>query len=637
MEMKCNRSSVLLVSMPFAMTTIPSIQLATLESYLKNYGVDVDTGHLYLKAAECYSLDVYNRLIAPPNDAYLAQIGFIKYVFPDFWSQSKERIKRFYDLVINRSEGSKNFYGFSEYLLRTDTFIQWVFKNIDWKSYDILGFSLNYGQLLPSLAVAKYIKQQFPDKSIVFGGSNTINELGVRILESFGYIDYAVSGEGEAALLALTNADMDVTVIPNLIYRSHGEVKSNNSTQGIDLNTIPQISFDSFYYDLDRVSSDIQQFFEYYGKLPIEISRGCWWKKCTFCNISLQCRRYQEKYIDRFIDELLCLSNKYKMLDFQIIGNTLPRDWKNLFKRIISLGRDFSFVAENRAGELNLEDYQLMKKAGFLIIQTGIESFSTNYLKKMNKGTRVIDNVAALKHCKEAGITNRYNLVVNFPNEDKQDYEETKRTIQQIWQYLDAPEISPLRVGYGSPIFCNFEEFNITSLEHNTIDKILFPPDVLDNNFTFFYTFKRKVDLSNNDWNKLVDTWKKNLEEIKLKLVYNQNPVENLQFYYVDGGKFLKIYDKRDIDDVDIYALDNVERKIFLACRNVVSFQELQTLLSGIPEYQLAAILHTFEKNGIVFHEDTFYLSLPLSYNLIKRKSEGMPIQHQSSGIQRSL
>jgi len=44
-------------------------------------------------------------------------------------------------------------------------------------------------------------------------------------------------------------------------------------------------------------------------------------------------------------------------LKFQIIGNTLPKkNYCILFEKIKQLGRDFTFVAEVRAGQLKSED-----------------------------------------------------------------------------------------------------------------------------------------------------------------------------------------------------------------------------------------------------------------------------------------
>ena len=62
MVMDNTQKSVLLVAMPFAGNTIPSIQLQILEDYLKQKCINVKSKHLYLKATEIYGLENYNVL-----------------------------------------------------------------------------------------------------------------------------------------------------------------------------------------------------------------------------------------------------------------------------------------------------------------------------------------------------------------------------------------------------------------------------------------------------------------------------------------------------------------------------------------------------------------------------------------------
>jgi len=50
--MHTDSKNVLLISMPYAGTNIPSIQLAVLEGYLKERDIHIKTRHLYLKATE---------------------------------------------------------------------------------------------------------------------------------------------------------------------------------------------------------------------------------------------------------------------------------------------------------------------------------------------------------------------------------------------------------------------------------------------------------------------------------------------------------------------------------------------------------------------------------------------------------
>jgi len=222
--MHTDSKNVLLISMPYAGTSIPSIQLAVLESYLKERGINIKTRHLYLKAAEFYGLNNYNFLIYPPNDSYTAQMVFSKYVFPEHWQETESKFREYFNQNLSKNKEIEKQFTFDIYVQQTDKFVNWVLENTGWRSYDIIGFTLNYGQLLPSLAIAKKIKELCPDKKIILGGSRTTGLLGKKVLESFSYVDFVVSGDGEDALYRLASNYQNHESIPRLMYRKGNEV-----------------------------------------------------------------------------------------------------------------------------------------------------------------------------------------------------------------------------------------------------------------------------------------------------------------------------------------------------------------------------------------------------------------------------
>jgi len=612
--------SVLLISMPFAGVEIPSIQLGALESCLKERGINIQTRHLYLRVAEIYGIKNYNFLIYPPNDSYTAQMAFSKYVFPNHWEENKDKFKEYYNTYIIKQ--NTDFLSFDEYLQKTDFFYNWFFQNVNWQEFDIIGFTLNYGQFLPSLSIAKRIKEMDSNKKIVLGGSRTTGLLGKRIIESFEYIDFIVSGEGEEALYHLAFNLESYESIPNLIYKKENTVFFNENKHYLDMNFLPTPCYDSFYQELAACSPELQQIYSYNARLPVEISRGCWWNKCTFCNLNIQHKKYREKKVEKTIDEINFLSEKYKILSFQIIGNTLPlKDFGLLCERLKQTGKDFNFFAEARADTMKSSDYKLLKEAGFRTIQTGIESFSQNYLKKMNKGTRVIDNIAALKFCKEYNIMNKYNLIIGYPNEEELDFEETKNNIQFVKQYLDPPQICYLKVLFGSHIHCNPENYNIKELKSAEIDEIMFPNECLDKGFNFVYDYKTDNIINFEKWKQLAEEWKDERENKTAQFLKTQMDTDKYILYFIDGQKFIKIFDKRNTDNIKIYNLDETERNVFFSCLDIISFAELKEKFPEISENDLRNILNSFVDAGIVFKENDSYLSLPLSYKHINNIS----------------
>jgi ribosomal peptide maturation radical SAM protein 1 len=616
MEMHKDNKSILIISTPFAETSIPSIQIALFDSYLNSRNINIKTKNFYLDAAEIYGLDNYNYLITSPNDPYVAQMVFSKYLFPVYWNKNRDKFRYFYENIIGYNKEFLENFSFERYIKQSNYFLKHALDSVDYNCYDIIGFSLNYGQFLPSLALSKKIKEKYPNKTIVMGGSSTINELGKKILKNFEWIDFIVSGEGEEALFLLSSNLNNYEKIPGLIYRKNKDVIWNINNKFINLDFLPYLEFNSYYQDLNKVSDEIQQYFKLYGRLPIELSRGCWWNNCSFCNICAYNKKYREKSINRFVEELVFLSDKYKILEFQIIGNTLPiNDFKKLCKNIIQIDKDFNLYIESRAGRLKFNDYSLLKQAGFKHIQTGIETLSSNYLKKMNKGTKIIDNLAALKYCKENHIQNSYNFIIDYPNEEKIDFNETQKNIGFIQKYIEPPNISKYVVTFQSPIYNNLEKYNIKNLESTVIDTIMYPKNIRDENISFFYSFKRKQEIKENPWKQLISNWKNIYNQQKILALKKNTDLEKLVFYFIDGVNFIKIYDKRINNNAMIYILNKEERKIFLECRDIKSLSELKENLKDINACELEKTLDSFVRVGILYKENELFLALPISYH----------------------
>jgi radical SAM superfamily enzyme YgiQ (UPF0313 family) len=302
------------------------------------------------------------------------------------------------------------------------------------------------------------------------------------------------------------------------------------------------------------------------------------------------------------------------MLSFQVIGSTLPKaNLRQLCHKIISLEKDFSFVAEARADGLKKIDYQLLSQAGFHTIQTGIETFSPHYLEKMDKGTSVIDNIAALKFCKQFGIKNEYNIITDFANEESIDFQETINTVAYFDSYIDPPHISSFMVGFNSPIYQNIEKYNIKKLKPKRTDKIMFPEYILDKKIHFFYDFIPIQKMNENDWKLFVEKWIKKRIDIELNACKSRKMLDSKIFYFIDGGNYIKIFDKRFNDNINIYILNKEERMIFLACIDIITYNQLRLTCRTIDEDLLQTILNDLICQKIIYKEHDRYLSLPLA------------------------
>jgi len=227
-----------LVSMPWSIFNRPSIQLAALKAWLdenEKSSIATTIFHPYLAAAAAVGTKTYHYLA---KNSWAGEALYSPMLFPE---QKKQAEKLFY-ACCRKEKGLKQLNFDTCGQLLEQALEQWL-GTIDFSSYDLIGFSVCFNQLISSLTAADRIKKRFPNLPIVIGGSGCVGEIGISLLHTFPQIDYVISGEGEDALEQLSHALQSsketTTLPPNTMSRqTEGQIKS--SCTGIaDLNRLP--------------------------------------------------------------------------------------------------------------------------------------------------------------------------------------------------------------------------------------------------------------------------------------------------------------------------------------------------------------------------------------------------------------
>ena len=61
--------------------------------------------------------------------------------------------------------------------------------------------------------------------------------------------------------------------------------------------------------------------------------------------------------------------------------------------------------------------------------------------------------------------------------------------------------------------FQQYEDKKIpATFDYTNIDKLMFPEEFLEKGFNFYYYFRKKEDLGENNWDELVEEWGKKIE-----------------------------------------------------------------------------------------------------------------------------
>lgn len=322
----------------------------------------------------------------------------------------------------------------------TEFFRDRIKKMILPRSPELIGISVCYAaQVIPAFRLLYLIKEMLPDVHCAIGGAvftRLVEEVG-KADALYEICDSFVVNEGETAVWSLYQAlceDRSLEAVPNLIYKANGKIRTNPFITE-DIRHLPLPGFDGL--PLDR-------YFLPETVLHLETSRGCYWGKCTFCNLPRISIERKHRCIDpeEISDRIIDLCRRYNSRWVTFWDEAVPPDTlRALSEGLIEKNFLVHWHAEVRFDSLlDKPLLELMARAGCRGLFFGLESASPKILRLMGRGTDTETINRLLLWCKEVGIHTMVSWFVGFPGEGRSDAEETcnfllkhRRIIGDAW------------------------------------------------------------------------------------------------------------------------------------------------------------------------------------------------------------
>ena len=474
---------------------------------------------------------------------------------------------------------------------------------MEWDTFRLAGFSLCFNQLFASLYLAHQVKQLPGCPPILFGGSSCGGELGRSLLETFPQIDYIIDGEGEIPLAGLCNYLFRAQAgFPERVMTRNRHNHIVPSPEVADLNTLPSPDYTPYFDEIRRILPDLP----FIPVLPLEFSRGCWWNKCTFCNLNLQWCGYRYKKHETVLAELRQMTDSHQCLDFTFTDNALPPKEADAFFDIMGQKDiDCRFFAEIR-GITNPRRLDTYRRGGLDTIQVGIEALSSSLLTRMQKGTTAIDNIAMMKHAAGSDILLEGNLIMEFPGSTEAEAGDTLENLKYI---LPFRPLSPATffLGHGSPIDRDPRHYAIKAVTHHHRNRRLFPPQILANLNLLVKEYRGDRRFQRHLWQPVrqqISLWQ--------QFYQHRNALHPYPLSYRDGGSFLLIRQERLHGPVLRHRLQGLSRAIYLFCDEIRTTQEISTQFPGLKESAILAFLHQLTQKRLMFREENRVISLAL-------------------------
>lgn len=347
-----------------------------------------------------------------------------------------------------------------------DLYKSHVLSSILAYSPQLVGISItSTSQIIPGLTIARLIKAEEKDVHITVGGSvftKLIDNLR-QGSDLFSVVDSFIVFEGERALLELVkqvDGKKEFKKIPNLVYLEDGVVKVNEPFCTEDLNALPTPDFDGLPLRLYHAPASV---------LPIQTSRGCYYRKCAFCNLHLDHGNFRLRRTDLLMEDIRTLSQKYDTRNFFFTDESVPiNKLREISQRLLEKQWDIKWMGGVRFENVLSRDLlENMAKSGCQKLVFGLESYSQRLLDLMKKGTKTDVVKRILDDCLAAGIAFHLYIIVGFPTETEEEAQETLAFVLRK-EYLTSRGYSCLPSLFGmekdSPLTHNPAEYGISSI-----------------------------------------------------------------------------------------------------------------------------------------------------------------------------
>lgn len=316
-------------------------------------------------------------------------------------------------------------------------------------------FTLDY---FLGMELAAYIKKNY-DCQIVMGNVHA-SLFPEDCIFPGSPVDFVVVGEGEETLVELLETSKKSSSLENvagLCFLKEGNFFKTTNRQIMNIAELPLIPFEKIdmeYYlkprqilIRDLVISGVDLF----------TGRGCPFF-CDFCaaNSIFQAQgvkkgvRYQ--LLDNVFANVDILVKKYKIDGFYILDDTFTISEERVIefcRRIKPYG--IVWGADTRVNFINPRMLKAMKESGCVQLDFGVESGSSEMLKKISKGISKEQIISAFKMCDEAGIRTLANILINLPGEKEQHIKETEDLLKKIRPSII--NVSILKPYPATPVF----------------------------------------------------------------------------------------------------------------------------------------------------------------------------------------
>lgn len=303
------------------------------------------------------------------------------------------------------------------------------------------------GSVYAALRIAQTIKAHNPMISVALGGGFVNTEL--RELSDprlFDFVDYVTLDAGERPVLALMEHLRGQRSIQRLVRTfvrtEEGQVRYINLVEpDIPFEDVGTPTWDGLpldhYLSLLDMLNPMHRLWSDGRWNKLTVAHGCYWKKCSFCDVSLDyIGRYETATATTLVDRIEAIVNETGQTGFHFVDEAAPpKALKALAEELIRRQLNISWWGNIRFEKtFTPELAELLAQSGCIAMSGGLEVASDRLLTLMKKGVSVEQVARVTKGFSDAGILVHAYLMYGFPTQTLQDTVDALEYVRQLFE-----------------------------------------------------------------------------------------------------------------------------------------------------------------------------------------------------------
>lgn len=312
----------------------------------------------------------------------------------------------------------------------------------------LICFSVPFpGNLYSAFRCAQFIKANFPNVKTAMGGGFPNTELReLKDQRVFEFFDFITLDDGELPIELVydfvTSSELEMPLKRTFLLENNQVTYKNNSTRHdykqseVGTPDYSDLLLDK-YISVIEVANPMHSLWSDGRWNKLTMAHGCYWGKCTFCDISLDYIKLYEPIaakilVDR-MEELIAQTgeNGFHFVDEAAPPALMREVALEIIKRklVVTWWTNIRFEKSFTA-DLCL----LLKESGCIAVSGGLEVASDRLLELIKKGVTVEQVAQVTRNFTESGIMVHAYLMYGYPTQTIQETVDSLEMVRQLFE-----------------------------------------------------------------------------------------------------------------------------------------------------------------------------------------------------------